>query len=46
MKGFGIFLAVLIFLMAAVSAVFSFFLFEKRSQLVDGWNFMGGETIL
>lgn len=43
MKGFGIFLAVLIFLMAAVSAVFSFFLFEKRSQLVDGWNFMGGE---
>ena len=43
MKGFGIFLAVLIFLMAAVSAVFSFFLFEKRAQLVDGWNYMGGE---
>ncbi len=37
MKGFNIFLAVLIFLLAVASAVFSFFLFEKRGQLVDGW---------
>lgn len=40
MKGFSIFLAVLIFLLAAVSAVFSFFLYEKRAQLVDGWSDM------
>ena len=43
MKGFSIFLSVLIFLLAAVSAVFSFFLFEKRAQLVDGWNDMAGK---
>lgn len=43
MKGFSIFLAVLIFLLAAVSAVFSFFLYEKRGQLVDGWNDMAAK---
>jgi len=41
MKGFNVFLAVLIFLLAATSAVFSYFLFEKRSQLVTGYGYMG-----
>ncbi len=40
MKGFNVFLAVLIFLLAATSAVFSFFLFEKRAQLVTGYGYM------
>lgn len=38
MKGFNVFLAVLIFLLAATSAVFSFFLFEKRAKLVSGYG--------
>ena len=40
MKGFNVFLAVLIFLLAVTSAVFSFFLFEKRAQLVTGYGYM------
>ena len=38
MKGFNVFLAVLIFLLAATSAIFSFFLFEKRAKLVSGYG--------
>ena len=41
MKGFNVFLAVLIFLLAVTSAVFSFFLFEKRTQLINSYGFMG-----
>ncbi len=41
MKGFNVVLAVLIFLLAATSAVFSFFLFEKRKQLIDSHTMMG-----
>jgi len=37
MKIVNIILCVLILLLAAVSAVFSYFLFEKRSQFVTGW---------
>ena len=37
MKIANIVLSVLILLFAAASAVFSYFLFEKRSQFVDGW---------
>jgi uncharacterized coiled-coil DUF342 family protein len=44
MKGFNVFLAVLIFLLAATSAVFSFFLFEKRAQLVTGYGYMAGKV--
>ena len=40
MKGFNVFLAVLIFLLAVTSAVFSFFLFEKRAQLVTAAGYM------
>ena len=38
MKIFNVVLAVLIFLLAVASAVFSFFLFEKRAQLVDSYS--------
>ncbi len=38
MKGFNVFLAIVIFLLAVVSSVFSFFLFEKRAQLVNDYN--------
>ncbi|MBQ9502070.1 MAG: hypothetical protein IJU70_07945 [Lentisphaeria bacterium] len=37
MKIANIILSVLILLLAAASAVFSYFLFEKRSQFVTGW---------
>jgi len=37
MKIANIVLSVLILLLAAASAVFSYFLFEKRSQFVTGW---------
>ena len=40
MKAFNVILAVLIFLLAATSAIFSFFLFEKRKQLVDAHALM------
>ncbi|MBR2357948.1 MAG: hypothetical protein IKA65_07995 [Lentisphaeria bacterium] len=39
MKGFNVFLAVVIFLLAAASAVFSYFLFEKRESLVKGHGY-------
>ena len=41
MKGFNVFLAVVIFLLAAASAVFSYFLFEKRESLITGHNYFG-----
>ena len=41
MKIFNVVLASLIFLLAVVSAVFSFFLFEIRSQLVDNYTVLG-----
>ncbi len=40
MKVVNVVLSILILLLAVASAVFSFFLFEKRTQLVDGWNKM------
>ncbi len=40
MKIFNILLSVLVLLLAAVSAVSSYFLFEKRSLLVTGWDNM------
>ena len=40
MKVLNIFLSILILLLAVASAVFSYFLFEKRTQLVDGWGKM------
>ena len=39
MKGFNVFLAIVIFLLAAASAVFSFFLYEKRASLVTGHSY-------
>ena len=36
MKGYNVFLAILIFLLAVVSAVFSYFLWEKNDALVTG----------
>lgn len=38
MKVVNVVLSILILLLAIASAVFSFFLFEKRSQLIDGWK--------
>ncbi|MDD3153391.1 MAG: hypothetical protein PHS41_00880 [Victivallaceae bacterium] len=38
MKIVNIILSVVILLLAAASAVFSFFLFEKRAQMLSGWN--------
>lgn len=40
MKFLNGFLSILILLLAAASAVFSYFLFEKREQLVKGWEKM------
>ena len=40
MKVVNVILSVLILLLAAASAVFSYFLFEKRGQLVGGWDKM------
>ena len=38
MKIVNIVLSILILLLSAATAVFSFFLFEKRSQFVSGWS--------
>ncbi len=38
MKVVNVILSILILLLAIASAVFSYFLFEKRSQLVGGWE--------
>ncbi|MBR2626157.1 MAG: hypothetical protein IKD23_07170 [Lentisphaeria bacterium] len=40
MKTFNIIACILILLLAIVSAVFSYFLYEKRVQFVDGWTQM------
>jgi hypothetical protein len=40
MKIANIILSILIFLLAATSAVFSYFLFEKRSMFITGWDKM------
>ena len=40
MKVANIILSILIFLLAATSAVFSYFLFEKRSMFITGWDKM------
>ena len=40
MKAVNIILSILVLLMALASAVFSYFLFEKRSELVTGWGKM------
>lgn len=40
MKVVNVVLSILILLLAIASAVFSFFLFEKRTQLIDGWKKM------
>ena len=40
MKILNIFLSILILLLAVASAVFSYFLYEKRTQLVSGWEKM------
>lgn len=40
MKILNVILSIVIFLLAAVSATFSYFLFEKRAQFVDGWGKM------
>jgi hypothetical protein len=40
MKVVNVALSILILLLAIASAVFSFFLFEKRTQLIDGWKKM------
>ena len=40
MKAVNITLSILVLLMALASAVFSYFLFEKRSELVTGWSKM------
>ena len=40
MKAVNVVLSILILLLAAASAVFSYFLFEKRSQMVEGWKKM------
>lgn len=40
MKFLNIGLSVLILLLAIASAVFSYFLYEKRDQMVDGWGKM------
>ena len=38
MKIVNIILSILILLLSAATAVFSYFLFEKRSQFVLGWS--------
>ena len=40
MKILNIFLSILILLLAAAVAVFSFFLYEKRDKMIDGWGKM------
>ncbi len=44
MKVLNVVLSVLILLLAVASAVFAFFLFEKREQMTEGWKKMS-ETI-
>jgi hypothetical protein len=44
MKLLNIFLSILILLLAAAAAVFSFFLYEKRDNMIDGWAKMA-ETV-
>lgn len=40
MKIFNIIACIIVLLLAAVSAVFSYFLYEKRVQFIDGWSQM------
>ncbi len=40
MKLLNIFLSILILLLAVAVAVFSFFLYEKRDKMIDGWGKM------
>lgn len=40
MKAVNVVLSILILLLAVASAVFSYFLFDKRTQLLDGWKKM------
>lgn len=40
MKFVNILLSILILLLAAATAVFSFFLYEKRDKMIDGWGKM------
>ena len=40
MKTFNLIACIIILLLAAVSAVFSYFLYEKRVQFVNGWSQM------
>ena len=40
MKLLNIFLSILILLLAVAAAVFSFFLYEKRDKMIDGWGKM------
>ncbi|MBU8901686.1 MAG: hypothetical protein KOO69_03005 [Victivallales bacterium] len=40
MKVLNIFLSILILLLAVATAVFSFFLYEKRDMMIDGWSKM------
>jgi len=44
MKAVNVVLSILILLLALVSAAFSYFLFEKRTQFVEGWD-MFAKTI-
>ena len=38
MKGLNVVLSVVIFILAVVSAVFSYILFDKRSEFIAGWD--------
>ena len=38
MKGLNVVLSIVIFILAVVSAVFSYILFDKRSQFIAGWD--------
>ncbi|QSH40759.1 hypothetical protein P0136_11590 [Lentisphaerota bacterium ZTH] len=40
MKAFNVLLSILVLLLAIASAVFSYFLFEKRQQMILGWEKM------
>ena len=42
MKVLNIVLSIVILILAAVSAVTSYLLWEKRTQMIDGWNKMAG----
>ena len=45
MKGFNVFLAIVIFLLAAASALFSYFLYEKRASLVTGHGYFAKQLV-